>query len=398
MNEGPQRQWLKNDQQLLKKKGNGRAIHICGWICETTGHLKLSDDQIVAQSTLTESQRLKVTDSQKIIYPGKNHYGWWDLVQLMDQIQHAIDIFKFLHPDKVRIWLFDCSSAHEDLAEDALNVNNMNVNPGGKQWHLHTTTIPTNNPPPKPGCPDTQGQLQEMVYTADHSDPKLQGQPKGMKAVLQGQKSVWDELMSRCKGKVVGKCKECLKSQAKKDAERWVAEAEVMGQEDLLAEDNITQAHAPESSEPVSNWCCMHRVLSLQDDFANEKPMLQHYVEGRRHICMFLPKFHCELNPIERLWGYAKYRKSFTFLFALILMITFKGYRNVSDGKFTTAKQIVPQCLDMCDTTTIRCFFQKSWRYMDAYLCISHFHLCGVILMYHEMQQGPWLSPDSLFC
>ena len=90
-------------------------------------------------------------------------------------------------------------------------------------------------------------------------------------------------------------------------------------EEDLLAEDDIAQAHAPESSEPVSNWCCMHRVLSLQDNFANEKPMLQHYVEGRGHICMFLPKFHCELNPIEMLWGYAKYCKSFTFFFALIL-------------------------------------------------------------------------------
>src|SRR5882724_11719981 len=39
--------------------------------------------------------------------------------------------------------------------------------------------------------------------------------------------------------------------------------------------------------------------------------MLQHYLEGRGHICMFLPKFHCELNAIEMLWGYAKYRKCF---------------------------------------------------------------------------------------
>jgi hypothetical protein len=66
---------VENDQLPLKKKGNGQAIHICGWICEMTGHLKLSDEQIVAQSKLPESQRLKVTDSQKIIYPGKNHDG-----------------------------------------------------------------------------------------------------------------------------------------------------------------------------------------------------------------------------------------------------------------------------------------------------------------------------------
>ena len=79
VNEGPRRRWLKGDQQPLKKKGNGRAIHICGWVCETTGHLRLSDEQVAAQSELPEAQRLKVTDSRKIIYPGKNHDGWWDL-------------------------------------------------------------------------------------------------------------------------------------------------------------------------------------------------------------------------------------------------------------------------------------------------------------------------------
>lgn len=44
-----------------------------------------------------------------------------------------------------------------------------------------------------------------------------------------------------------------------------------------------------------------------------------------------------------------------------------QGYRNSADGKFVTAKLLVPECLDMCDLITIRCFFQKTWRYMDAY-------------------------------
>jgi hypothetical protein len=156
--------------------------------------------------------------------------------------------------------------------------------------------------------------MQTMVYPEDHPDPKLQGKPKGMKAVLQEQESVWDELMTRCGAKApVGKCGDCSKSQAKKDAERRVAEAEAMGQEDALADTDITQADELITA-PSNDWCCMHRVLSLQDDFANEKPLLQHYLEGRGHVCLFLPKFHCELNPIEMLWGYAKYRKSFQFL------------------------------------------------------------------------------------
>ncbi|OAX34896.1 hypothetical protein K503DRAFT_697887, partial [Rhizopogon vinicolor AM-OR11-026] len=43
-------------------------------------------------------------------------------------------------------------------------------------------------------------------------------------------------------------------------------------------------------------------------------------------------------------------------------------FRNASDGTtFTTAKTLVPECLDLCDTLAIRQFFRKSWRYMDGY-------------------------------
>ena len=135
-NELSHQAWLKGDQQPLKKKGHGQLIHICGWICETTGYLKLSERQVQAQEALLEDQHLKVTDSMKITYPGKGHDAWWDLSQLMDQMQHVIDIFEYLNLDKVAIWLFDHSSVHEGLAEDALNFNNMQVNPGGKQTHL----------------------------------------------------------------------------------------------------------------------------------------------------------------------------------------------------------------------------------------------------------------------
>jgi len=147
------------------------------------------------------------------------------------------------------------------------------------------------------------------VFAPDHPDPNLQGKAKGTKAVLQEWESVWDELVSRCNGKVpVGKCKECSKSQAKKDAERRVAEAEAMGQEAAITEEDLAQLQE-QSPDPVSNWCCIYHVLSLQKDFANEKPLLQQYVKKRGHVCIFLPKFHCELNPIEMLWGYAKYHE-----------------------------------------------------------------------------------------
>jgi len=39
----------------------------------------------------------------------------------------------------------------------------------------------------------------------------------------------------------------------------------------------------------------------------------------------------------------------------------------LANGRFATAKVLVPQCLDLCELITIRQFFQKSWRYIDAY-------------------------------
>lgn len=196
-NDGQRKMWLRNNEQPIKKKGNGRAVHVSDFICETIGRLALSPEQIAAQEALEPEHRLRSYEARKIIYPGKDHDKWWDLDQLMVQTELAADIFEHTHPDMIGVWVFDCSSAHEGLAEDALNINNMNVNPGGKQTHLRDTIIPLSNPLPLPGKPDTRGTIQTMTYPLDHPNPELAGKAKGMKVVLQERESVWDELVRR---------------------------------------------------------------------------------------------------------------------------------------------------------------------------------------------------------
>ena len=44
----------------------------------------------------------------------------------------------------------------------------------------------------------------------------------------------------------------------------------------------------------------MRTILANHEDFVNEKTQVEHYVNNRGLQCFFLPKFHCELNPIER--------------------------------------------------------------------------------------------------
>ena len=52
----------------------------------------------------------------------------------------------------------------------------------------------------------------------------------------------------------------------------------------------------------------LRRVLSQQPDFMEQKCMLQEYIEACGHKCFFLPKFHCELNTMEMIWGVGKRR------------------------------------------------------------------------------------------
>ena len=48
-----------------------------------------------------------------------------------------------------------------------------------------------------------------------------------------------------------------------------------------------------------SKGCCMARLLSQQDDFVHQESMLETCIKAAGHECILLPKFHCELNPIE---------------------------------------------------------------------------------------------------
>jgi len=51
---------------------------------------------------------------------------------------------------------------------------------------------------------------------------------------------------------------------------------------------------------PLKNTdCCMAQLLSKQDDFQLQESLLEQKFKERGHICTFLPKFHCKLNPIE---------------------------------------------------------------------------------------------------
>ena len=58
---------------------------------------------------------------------------------------------------------------------------------------------------------------------------------------------------------------------------------------------------------PGATDCCARRILFCEPDFVNQKCLLEETIVSRGHLTIFYPKYHCELNFIEMVWGAAKY-------------------------------------------------------------------------------------------
>ena len=114
------------------------------------------------------------------------------------------------------------------MAKDALNVNKMNVNPGGKQAIMRSTFFGLNHI------------FQLIVFPSDHLT--FSNQSKGMKQILIERNLWYDDLIGHCKLKI----------------------------EDITRTD-----------------CCMHKILSLQKDFKLQISQLQEEIEKREYLCIF---------------------------------------------------------------------------------------------------------------
>ena len=69
-----------------------------------------------------------------------NKDGYFTNDHLLNQVKKTIDIFEDIHPSCRGIFLFDNAPSHKKVADDSLNVDKMNVHPGGKQPAMCNTT------------------------------------------------------------------------------------------------------------------------------------------------------------------------------------------------------------------------------------------------------------------
>ena len=166
--------------------------------------------------------------------------AWWDHTQLLMQVDKAIEIFEEAHLNCITLFVFNKSSTHALLRHNALCAFEMNKSNVGGQRQQKDTIIPMNNP-----CPEFHGKAQKMTTK--------NGEAKGLQQTLEEHRFNVRGMWAKCR------------------------------------------PVCPFKSES----CCMAQLLSKQDDFQFQDSLLEHKVKAKGHICIFLPKFHCELNPIK---------------------------------------------------------------------------------------------------
>jgi len=78
--------------------------------------------------------------------------------------------------------------------------------------------------------------------------------------------------------------------------------------------------------------------------------LVQEVIEAAGHLCIFLPKFHCELNKIEFFWGAVK-----------------RYLREHCDYTFSTLQENLPKALASVELKTIQRWELWMICWMDAY-------------------------------
>jgi hypothetical protein len=146
-NDGASKAWGPADEAQLRSKSQGLSVHVSDFFCQSIGRLRLSEDDWINNNLLPDGERLEHTEACVIMHPGANRDGYWSNEDIIRQVvERAIPIFERTHPGKVALFIFDNSSNHNAMAEDALIVSRMNLKDGGRQPLLRNGKMPDGTP------------------------------------------------------------------------------------------------------------------------------------------------------------------------------------------------------------------------------------------------------------
>ena len=119
---------------------------------------------------------LHLSEARVIFKAGKNWDGYFDNADLLQQVDHAIDIFEErTNGFATGLFLFDNAPSHQKRPADGISARKMPKRPS-EGWthhkdgpHMRTTVLP-------------DGQIQDFYFQDDH--PTYPGYFKGMEQII----------------------------------------------------------------------------------------------------------------------------------------------------------------------------------------------------------------------
>ena len=260
-NDRRQAQWVHEDASPTPyAKGEGASMMTAQYFSPDHGYLRSPDGK---------------EDSRVIFKPGKNRDGYFDNEDILAQATTAMDICERCYPNEKHVFIFDNATTHLKRAENALSARKMpKFTPKpGTNWGIEVTKRGPDGKTEygRDGKPlkvkikmghgyFANGTPQDFYFPDGH--PRA-GVFKGMVVILQERGYTWANDLRA----------ECLKFKC----------------------------------PPGATRCCCRRILYMEPDFVNVKSLLEEHCAKRGFEVLFLPKFHCELNPLEMVWGRSKY-------------------------------------------------------------------------------------------
>ena len=184
--------WHTKDMPILQPKGRGKGIMVSDFLLPSSR---------LSASTLSASARLELRIPEfatKLFEFGTGSEGYWGGDEIVQQVtETVIPIFKAIYPGYQALFLFDNATSHSAFAEDALRVQHMNLDPGGKQSKMRAGYI--------------NGDVTNVQLMINEN-----GEPKGIRQVLQ-ERNLWHkDLRLECSKPLCGpcggrkKCKVCI--------------------------------------------------------------------------------------------------------------------------------------------------------------------------------------------
>lgn len=316
-----------------KPKGEGISLMVADFVSADYGWLTSPDGN--------ESARV-------LFKAGKNREGYFTNEEILEQATKAMDILQRHYPNEDHILVYDNAPTHLKRPSDALSAKDMSMKPTSKkrQSFFFGVKIPVKDEVtgkmvygsdgavlkkkiPMTGAKFANGSPQSLYFPPDH---QRAGVFKGMKNILNERGIDVTGLRAQCPN---FKC------------------------------------------EPPALDCCCRRILFNQPDFADVESCLETHCKERSFRVLFLPKFHCELNPIEQCWGAAK-----------------REYRMYPESSLEAGlERNVVKALATVNIISIRRFCTRTRRFMDGY----RYGLTGKAAAYAEKKyHGHRVLPQTI--